>query len=140
MNLWQRNVEEDRFMSVTLPGGPQVTNKFPYRRIITLQLPQNWKNDFSGFLVCADNLQNDPYIIFINTNTSMVMEYSQPDHWEEFDKNPESYDYALAGYIPFSSLQDTSWWNSAHTRISFDFEGISNPKVALVPRTGCRNP
>ncbi|KAL8258284.1 hypothetical protein R6Q59_030325 [Mikania micrantha] len=107
-SILQRNVKEDRFMSVTLPGGPQVTNRFPYVRIITLQLPQNWENDFSGFLFCADNLQNDPYIIFINTNTSMFMKYSQPDHWEEFDKNPESYDYALAGYIPFSSLQDHS--------------------------------
>ncbi|KAD2804170.1 hypothetical protein E3N88_37547 [Mikania micrantha] len=139
-SILQRNIDEDRFMSVTLPGGPQVTNKFPYRRIITLQLPQNWKKDFIGFLVCADNLQNDPYIIFINTNTSMAMEYSQPDHWEEFDKNPESYDYALVGYIPFGSLQDTPGWNSAYIdQISFDIAGISNPKIALVPRKNKRD-
>ncbi|KAK9058869.1 hypothetical protein SSX86_023713 [Deinandra increscens subsp. villosa] len=131
-SMLQGNVDEDRFMSVTLPGGLQVTNAFPYISTYTLQLPQNWYNDFSGILLCADNLQDYPYKIFI-TETPILMD-SQPDHWEEFDKNPESYDYALVGYVPFSSLQNTLWWNSTYTAITIHMEGIANPKVALVPR------
>ncbi|KAD2804076.1 hypothetical protein E3N88_37453 [Mikania micrantha] len=63
----------------------------------------------------------------------------QPDHdqWEVFDKNKESYEHPLVGYVPFSSLRRTPCWNSAsYTNVTFEIVGqyMANPKIGLVPR------
>ncbi|KAD2804075.1 hypothetical protein E3N88_37452 [Mikania micrantha] len=138
-SMLQVNALEDRFMSVHLPIGPFEKSTFPYTwRLITLQLPHNWYNNFSGFLFFADN--NSQWsmgycIIVIRQEMSIN---SQPDHdqWEAFDKNKESYEHSHVGYVPFSSLRRTPCWNSAsYTNVTFQIDkDMANPKIGLVPR------
>ncbi|KAL8258444.1 hypothetical protein R6Q59_030485 [Mikania micrantha] len=139
-SMLQVNAFEDRFMSVRLPYGPFKTSTFSdTRRLITLQLPNNWYNDFSGFLFFADHYtrwQMGYCNIVIRQEMSMN---SQPDHdqWEAFDKNKESYEHSHVGYVPFSSLRHTPCWNSAsYTNVTFeiDDQNMANPKIGLVPR------
>ncbi|KAD2804046.1 hypothetical protein E3N88_37423 [Mikania micrantha] len=138
-SMLQVNALEDRFMSVQLPRGPYKTSTFfNTRRLITLQLPDNWYNDFSGFLFCADDSlrQGNPCIIVIKQEMSMDSQPDQ-DQWEEFDKNTESYEYAHVGYVPFGLLRRTPFWNSAsYTNVTFEIDNLAlaNPKIGLVPR------
>ncbi|KAI3824110.1 hypothetical protein L1987_05559 [Smallanthus sonchifolius] len=130
-----RNAVEHRFMSVILPGERKDIVS-PTTTFITLQLPANWHSDFTGFLLCVDNyMWNDECVIVIKQDMGME---SQPDddhnHWEEFDKNPESCEHTQVGYIPFGSLRHTSWWNPTYTNTTFQIQGKGNCKVGLVPR------
>ncbi|GKE73374.1 hypothetical protein Tco_1535415 [Tanacetum coccineum] len=62
------------------------------------------------------------------------MDSQRIDKWEKFEKTFESDAYyAMVGYVSFGALRCTSWWNSAHTKISFFLE-TTKFKVALVPR------
>ncbi|KAD2804079.1 hypothetical protein E3N88_37456 [Mikania micrantha] len=138
-SMLQVNALEDRFMSVQLPRGPfEKSTLSNTRRLITLQLPHNWYNDYSGFLFFADGnlMQGFPSTIVMKQEMSMD---SQLDHdqWEEFDKNTESYEYVHVGYVPFGALRRTPCWNSAsYTNVTFEIvtEDQANPKIGLVPR------
>ncbi|KAL8258390.1 hypothetical protein R6Q59_030431 [Mikania micrantha] len=142
-SMLQVNALEDRFMSVQLPPGSFGKSAFETstfsdtRRLITLQLPHNWYNDFSGFLFFTDNTQWSMESCSIVIRQEMSMN-SQPDHdqWEAFDKNKESYEHSQVGYVPFSSLRCTPCWNSAsYTNVTFEIdEDMANPKIGLVPR------
>ncbi|KAD2804081.1 hypothetical protein E3N88_37458 [Mikania micrantha] len=137
-SMLQVNAFEDRFMSVQLPCAPSETSTFSMtRRLITLQLPHNWYNDFSGFLFCVDDIIWQGHCIIV-IKQEMSMD-SQPDHdqWEEFDKNTESYEYKHVGYVPFGSLRRTPCWNYAsYTNVTFEIDtrDQANPKIGLVPR------
>ncbi|KAD2804078.1 hypothetical protein E3N88_37455 [Mikania micrantha] len=139
-SMLQVNALEDRFMSVQLPCEPFKTSTFSdTRRLITLQLPHNWYNDFSGFLFFANQIARwGSGFCSIVIRQEMTMN-SQPDHdqWEAFDKNKESYEHSLVGYVPFSSLRRTPCWNStSYTNVTFQIDGqdMANPKIGLVPR------
>ncbi|KAL8258442.1 hypothetical protein R6Q59_030483 [Mikania micrantha] len=139
-SMLQVNAFEDRFMSVKLPCETFETSTFSdTRRLITLQLPHNWYNDFSGFLFFVDHdSQQQLLLCSIVIRQEMSMN-SQPGHdqWEAFDKNKESYEHSHVGYVPFSSLRRTPCWNSAsYTNVTFQFRGQdrANPKIGLVPR------
>ncbi|KAD2804077.1 hypothetical protein E3N88_37454 [Mikania micrantha] len=136
-SMLQVNALEDRFMSVQLPLDPWEKYTLPNtRKLITLQLPHNWYNDFSGFLFCTNNNPLQSITIVIRQEMSMD---SQPnhDHWEAFDKNKGSYEHSQVGYVPFSSLGRTPCWISAsYTNVTFEIisDNLANPKIGLVPR------
>ncbi|KAK9063555.1 hypothetical protein SSX86_017425 [Deinandra increscens subsp. villosa] len=135
-SVLQGNGVEDRFMSVILPVESLKTSTMPITTAsITLQLPHNWYSDFSGFLFCVDTYQwEEGYGIVIKQEMSMN---SQLNHhqWEEYDKNDqESFKEGQAGYVPFASLTQISWWNLSSTNITFEIECKGDPKVLLVPR------
>ncbi|KAL8258446.1 hypothetical protein R6Q59_030487 [Mikania micrantha] len=137
--LWKVNALEDRFMSVHLPTGPFEKSTFPYTwRLITLQLPHNWYNDFSGFLFFSDNNTQFSmgYCIIVIRQEMPMNSLSDHDHWEAFDKNKESSEHSQVGYVPFSSLRRTPCWNYAsYTNVTFEInEDMANPKIGLVPR------
>ncbi|KAL8258448.1 hypothetical protein R6Q59_030489 [Mikania micrantha] len=138
-SMLQVNAFEDRFMSVRLPSETFETSTYSNRRrLITLQLPHNWYNDFSGFLFFSDN--NTQWAVAF---CSIVIRQEMPmnslsdhDHWEAFDKNKESSEHSQVGYVPFSSLRRTPCWNYAsYTNVTFEInEDMANPKIGLVPR------
>ncbi|KAL8258450.1 hypothetical protein R6Q59_030491 [Mikania micrantha] len=138
-SMLQVNALEDRFMSVHLPDEPFEKSAFSNtRRLITLRLPHNWYNDFSGFLFFANGIPMSQLPCVIDIKQEMSMD-SQPDHdqWEEFDKNTESSEYGRVGYVPFGSLRRTPRWNSAsYTNVTFCIvdPNLARPKIGLVPR------
>lgn len=105
----------------------------PHQPTFTLQLPHNWYNDFSGFLLWTDKYLWRYLIVIKQEETCLDV---QPDHWPEFDKNPESDEYSSVGYVSFGSLRHTSWWNPAYNKLSFELGDKFgyNLKVGLVPR------
>ncbi|XP_076952371.1 TMV resistance protein N-like [Bidens hawaiensis] len=134
-SMLQVNAVEDRFMSVQLLHEPLMMSIYSHIKtiLIKLQLPHNWYSDFSGFLLCADDCMDRGCSIVIKHE--MLPTDSQPidDYIEEFDKNHESYEYGYVAYVPFGSLKHTSWWDPTFTHTTFQIDGLSNPKVRLVP-------
>ncbi|KAD2804049.1 hypothetical protein E3N88_37426 [Mikania micrantha] len=138
-SMLQVNAFEDRFMSVRLPSETFETSTYSNRRrLITLQLPHNWYNDFSGFLFFSDNNTQFSmgYCIIVIRQEMPMNSLSDHDHWEAFDKNKESSEHSQVGYVPFSSLRRTPCWNYAsYTNVTFEInEDMANPKIGLVPR------
>ncbi|KAK1415893.1 hypothetical protein QVD17_31681 [Tagetes erecta] len=121
---------EDRFMSIKLPYGRQVSES---TKSITMQLPHDWYRKFSGILFCTYNYDRH-LSIFIKRERSMDSE-PHNDYWEEFEKNQDFYEYSQVGYVPFGSLRHIPWWNYTYTKkITFEIEGRFDFKVGLVPR------
>lgn len=100
-----------------------------HQPIFTLQLPHNWYNDYSGFLLCTSKL-GQCLIVIKHEETHNV----QLDHWPEFDRNPGSDEYGSVGYVSFGSLRNTLWWDSACNKLSFEVGDGYDLKVGLVPR------
>lgn len=122
-------------MSILLPSANVSFSSSCELMRITLQLPKRWYDEFSGFLLCADDCWRFECRIVIKQE--MLPIDSQPDHnhWEEFDKNPKYFNKCgVVGYVPFGSLRQTSWWNPTLRHITFQIKGMCNPKVGLVPR------
>ncbi|PWA41093.1 NB-ARC domains-containing protein [Artemisia annua] len=130
-SMLQGNAIENHFLSLCYGAA---LSKMPHQPTFTLQLPHNWYNDFSGFLLCTDKYEYmyQPYLIVIKQEETLLD--VQPDHWPEFDSNPECDEYFLVGYVSFGSLRHTSWWNSAYNKLSFELGDKFNLKVRLVPR------
>ncbi|KAJ9554650.1 hypothetical protein OSB04_018695 [Centaurea solstitialis] len=147
-SMLQGNATEDYFISfrfygtcIPISGGKLGT--------FTLQLPLNWYNEFSGFLVYIDWDTDDGDVIIINDVLGGENEDVDNEETENVD-NEETEDVAneetedvdneetmradAVCYISFGSLRDTSWWNSAHTTISFFLRVDVYLKVELVPR------
>ncbi|XP_076952372.1 disease resistance protein Roq1-like [Bidens hawaiensis] len=133
-SMLQVNAAADRLMSIALPQVQRLESG-TCREKVTLQLPlpHNWYSEFGGFLVSAYGCEICGCDITIMPE--ILSTDSQLDHWEEFDKNPESYtERPQVGYIPFASLSHTSWWNPKCTVVTFRTYGMSDTKVGLVPR------
>ncbi|KAM0024962.1 putative TIR domain, P-loop containing nucleoside triphosphate hydrolase [Helianthus debilis subsp. tardiflorus] len=131
-SMVQGNAVEDRFMSIQLSNAP-LSNPRSHMNLITLQLPHNWYCDFTGFLLCADFVDAGGCTIVMKQD--MLPRDSQVDHdyLEEFDKMSASNEYAHMGYVPFSSLRQTSWWNPTYSNLKFQIQGAAHLKVGLVP-------
>lgn len=93
---------------------------------ILQQLPENWFNDFSGFLICLvyDYLPEEVYISMKHEHENGDLMDSEHDdlYWEEetdekVEGNLYKYFYGAArhtwvGYIPFNLVRrHTSWWD-----------------------------
>ncbi|XP_076884084.1 TMV resistance protein N-like [Bidens hawaiensis] len=136
-SMLQRKDVEDRFLAVTLPSpelrSPTIGDS-DTTTLIALQLPHNRYSDFSGILLRGVEWHSWVCRIVIKQEISME---SQPhhDHWEEFDRNPESNEDTCVCYVPFSLLRHIPWLNPTCTiNISLEIDGMCNPKVGLVPR------
>ncbi|XP_076887497.1 disease resistance protein Roq1-like isoform X1 [Bidens hawaiensis] len=82
-----------------------------------LKLPENWFNDFSGFLMCAVGAYDHSYyaemISMEQVNSGMDSE--DDVIWEESDSDQRT----LVWYVPFASLSHIAWWDSTHKEILF---------------------
>ncbi|KAL8252435.1 hypothetical protein R6Q59_036128 [Mikania micrantha] len=88
-------------------------------RRYTLQLPENWHDDYSGFLMCAVPNQfpilTDNFKIILKQASSGVS--SEDDVvWEESDGGENT----LVWYVSFDSLRDTLWWDQTYQALTFE--------------------
>ncbi|KAJ9554590.1 hypothetical protein OSB04_018635 [Centaurea solstitialis] len=130
-SMLQGNAIEDYYISVLLDG-PYIPIRGVVDGIFTLQLPWNWHDNFSGFLVyidCWDKLWSNVIVIkevMGRENKDDILEVSNEDEKSKRMKGLQ--------YISFNSLKDTSWWDSTHTTISFFIDDDVCLKVELVPK------
>ncbi|KAK9049581.1 hypothetical protein SSX86_031450 [Deinandra increscens subsp. villosa] len=101
-----------------------------------LELPENWSNDFSGFLMCAVGAYEDSYWChLINMEQVPMGNKSEEDVvWEASDNDKRT----LVWYVSFASFRHTIWWNSGYTGVLFTLEhagrSFSGFGVKLVER------
>ncbi|KAI3802737.1 hypothetical protein L1987_30878 [Smallanthus sonchifolius] len=85
----------------------------------TLQLPESWCDDFSGFLMCA--VSKYYFISRDFLKISVKQELSGLDSkddvvWEESDGDENT----LVWYVSFGSLRCTAWWDQTYKALSFE--------------------
>ncbi|KAJ9556171.1 hypothetical protein OSB04_010785 [Centaurea solstitialis] len=127
--LQENAIKEDYSISLTFYDAPDM----PRGNFTMLELPRNWYNEFSGFLICIHvNWYYKKGVITIKD----VMGRENEDVIEVSD-GTSHHDWGSIIcyiYISFGSLRHTSWWKSKHTTISFSIERHAILKVELVPR------
>ncbi|KAL8252453.1 hypothetical protein R6Q59_036146 [Mikania micrantha] len=80
-------------------------------RRYTLDLPENWRDDFSGFLMCAVSKN------FLSVKQALSSVNSEDDVvWEEGDGDR----ITSVWYVSFGSLRDTAWWDQTYKALSFE--------------------
>ncbi|KAJ9541910.1 hypothetical protein OSB04_028416 [Centaurea solstitialis] len=128
-SMLQGNAIEDYYISIRLDG-PYIPIRGFANQISTLQLPWNWNTKFSGFLVYVDRwvmLGGD-----VITIEEVISGENRGDILEVSNEEEESKKMSGRYYISFSSLKETSWWNSTHTTISFSLSSaLTKQKVCL---------
>ncbi|KAK1415962.1 hypothetical protein QVD17_31750 [Tagetes erecta] len=146
-SLLEGNAIEDHFISFTHSAGHHIPNRFVDRLVIgkkcTLQLPPNWYNDYSGFLICnANNYYALSFMISMkqDLDTDFRSEVCQ----ESDEASNESYfNSTYIGYVSFNSLiRHGARLNPAYNMISFSidatyetsYEGESRFVAELIPR------
>ncbi|KAI3496608.1 hypothetical protein L1887_38976 [Cichorium endivia] len=136
--MLQGNAIEDHFISVSLEH-QKPPERFRGRLIraktFRLHLPNDWYNDFCGFLICiVSKTMHLPINIIIRQE---VDEDSRSELCQESNEavDPE-YDETetFLGYVSFSSMTHTTFWNSSYNSISFSLEAESYVGAELIPR------
>ncbi|KAJ0900236.1 putative leucine-rich repeat domain superfamily [Helianthus annuus] len=137
---------EDHFISFIHSAWDHIPKRFVDRLVrgktFTLQLPPNWYNDYSGFLIC--NVNNYYALSFTISMKQDRDKDSRSEVWQESDEAPESYFNSIyVGYVSFNSLvRHGARLNSAYNMISLSIdaeyetscEGESRFVAELVPR------
>nr|XP_043635488.1 disease resistance protein Roq1-like isoform X2 [Erigeron canadensis] len=93
----------------------------------TLQLPENWYNDFCGFIMCAVsphyylNVQiTMKQVVGNEMGTDSQYEYVA---WEKSNDDRRTF----VGYVSFGLLKNTSWWDETSKTLSFLFNELKTP-------------
>ncbi|KAL8252441.1 hypothetical protein R6Q59_036134 [Mikania micrantha] len=85
----------------------------------TLQIPENWRDDFSGFLMCAVLndfiISRDDFKIIVKQASSGVS-FEDDLVWEDSDGKGNT----LVWYVSFDLLRDTAWWNQTYKSLYFE--------------------
>ncbi|PWA87552.1 toll/interleukin-1 receptor (TIR) domain-containing protein [Artemisia annua] len=121
-SMLQGSAIENRSMSLGLQG-VDIPKGFTPRLHVgwrcTLQLPDNWCDDFCGFLVCAvvtDECSHVALTMKQAMSDSMGMDSQDDVLWEESVNDDER---TWVWYITFGSLRDTKWWNPTYNKVLF---------------------
>ncbi|KVH87450.1 Leucine-rich repeat-containing protein, partial [Cynara cardunculus var. scolymus] len=135
-SMLQGNSIYDNSISLSFHGDNIRLEDFARRRLM-LELPRNWYNEFSGFLICfiVKWMLGDIHNVITIED---VMGRENEDVLEVSDGTPKliwGEAYRCYIYISFGSLRHTSWWKSTHTTISFSIQRGTYEKVELVPRS-----
>ncbi|KAJ9556170.1 hypothetical protein OSB04_010784 [Centaurea solstitialis] len=130
-SMLQGNAIKDYSISLSLYADMPIRD---IARTLMLELPDNWYNEFSGFLICihVDPVFNKKVVITIKD----MMAGENEDVLKVSDgTSGHTRDTVSYLYISFGSLRHTSWWKSKHTTVSFSIDGrqAANLKVELVP-------
>ncbi|KAF5808011.1 putative leucine-rich repeat domain superfamily [Helianthus annuus] len=76
-----------------------------------LELPENWCNDFTGFLMCfVTSYTFDMIRCDISMKQESGMDFEDDWVWEESDGGR----HTLVWYVSFGSLRHTTWWYQTH--------------------------
>ncbi|KAM0066003.1 putative TIR domain, AAA+ ATPase domain, P-loop containing nucleoside triphosphate hydrolase [Helianthus debilis subsp. tardiflorus] len=86
-----------------------------------LELPDNWCNDFCGFLMCVAIQGNMDWTSYVRISMNQVMsgmDFQDDVVWKEnvFDA------YTWVGYVSFGSLRRTAWWDQTYKSLEFHIE------------------
>ncbi|XP_076902418.1 disease resistance protein Roq1-like [Bidens hawaiensis] len=105
-----------------------------------LELPENWCNDFSGFLMCVVTSYDSfaiPYRIWISMKQVSGDDSEDDVIWEESDGDKYM---TWVWYVSFGLLSHTAWWNQTYKALSFEneFDTCSGFGVTLVEKK-CRS-
>ncbi|GJW78976.1 Toll/interleukin-1 receptor domain-containing protein [Tanacetum coccineum] len=135
---------------VLLLQGLQIPRMFSPRLVrdgttCTLQLPENWCNDFCGFLICAF-IKDGRFQYIISPKITMKpvrggrmgIDFEDDVVWKESDDDKQTW----VGYVSFGSLRHTVAWldeTCEAVYISFGHK-CSGFGVSLVPRTSGSGP
>ncbi|KAL8232422.1 hypothetical protein R6Q57_002200 [Mikania cordata] len=99
----------------------------------TLQLPENWRDDFSGFLMCV--VLN--YVIFSRGAFKITVKqalsgvsFEDDLVWEESDGEWNT----LVWYVSFGLFRDSAWWNQTYKALfeTTTGEAIKNGSMVLL--------
>lgn len=87
----------------------------------TLELPDNWCNNFSGFLMCGV-VRNPCFSVTDQRMISIEQVMSGMDShndgvWEGSDDDGRSKTVVL--YVSFASLRHTKWWDETRKEVLF---------------------
>nr|XP_043637854.1 TMV resistance protein N-like [Erigeron canadensis] len=93
-----------------------------------LQLPENWCNDFSGFLMCVactrDLIPQKHIRIrmeqMMSGGLGMDSQYDE-EPWTESADDRRTW----VGFVSFDLLKHTLWWDETYNTLSFSFEESS---------------
>ncbi|KAJ0816884.1 putative TIR domain, P-loop containing nucleoside triphosphate hydrolase [Helianthus annuus] len=84
-----------------------------------LELPENWCNDFTGFLMCVVTSYGFDMIgCDISMKQESGMDFEDGRVWEESDDGL----HTLVWYVSFGSLRHTTWWYQTHNAVSLKIE------------------
>ncbi|KAJ0816902.1 putative P-loop containing nucleoside triphosphate hydrolase, leucine-rich repeat domain superfamily [Helianthus annuus] len=109
---------ENHYMVLQLTGAKIAMGFTPLLRgnKCNLQLPENWCNDYSGFLMCA--ILPSFYIGLIvrisKSDETNGMDSQSDVFWEESDE------CTWMVYVSFGSLRQSVWWDQTYKALSFD--------------------
>ncbi|KAI7740533.1 hypothetical protein M8C21_024445 [Ambrosia artemisiifolia] len=106
----------------------------------TLKLPENWCNDFCGFLICFISYRKILKWRHITLSTEHVMNDIDSEEdmvWDESDNDM----YTRVWYVSFGSLRHTAWWDETKNMVSFSINMICGGfGVRPVPRRSGSGP
>ncbi|KAJ9554648.1 hypothetical protein OSB04_018693 [Centaurea solstitialis] len=122
-SMLQGNAVEDYVLYLDFDGTLMSTK----RKTFMLELPPNWYNEFSGFLIYTTS--GDEFAI----EDGMGKEDEDDVLKVPNDEDEVFLVVNTMRYISFGALRHTTWWNSTHTKISCSIEH-GYLKVELVPR------
>ncbi|GJX98966.1 Toll/interleukin-1 receptor domain-containing protein, partial [Tanacetum coccineum] len=100
----------------------QFTNRLYAGNKCRLPLPENWCNDFCGFLICVvvdsrDDLWSSPDIDIKEEASDDMRGMFHDVVWGK-SFGGERY-VTWVWYVSFASLRCTEWWNPTHKNVSF---------------------
>ncbi|KAI3763081.1 hypothetical protein L1987_53531 [Smallanthus sonchifolius] len=84
-----------------------------------LQLPENWCNDFSGFLMCA--VLSDR-TCFTSLNMKQVMSGMKSEDDVVWDESYSNKFRTYVWYVSFASLRHTTWWDETYNAVLFSID------------------
>nr|XP_043637864.1 disease resistance protein RUN1-like [Erigeron canadensis] len=126
-------------------GGLEIPKRFLSSLVsgktCALQLPENWRNDFSGFLMCAactkDLMPQKEMVIRMEQVMSGGLGMDSRCDAEAWKESPDDR-RTWVGYVSFDLLKHTSWWDETHNALSFSLPEFYNLcrgfGVGLVPK------
>ncbi|GKB35558.1 Toll/interleukin-1 receptor domain-containing protein [Tanacetum coccineum] len=125
-SMLKGNAIENQSMLLRIRGleiPKQFTNRLYAGDRCRLPLPENWCNDFCGFLICAvlEHHIHDgtyPYITIKEEASDDMRGMFHDVVWGE------SFGGKLTSvwYVSFASLRCTEWWNPTHKNVSFNIK------------------
>ncbi|KAJ0586373.1 putative TIR domain, P-loop containing nucleoside triphosphate hydrolase [Helianthus annuus] len=115
---------ENHYMVLQLTGAKIAMGNTPLLRgnKCTLQLPENWCNDYSGFLMCVV-FSSDVYqgisVRISKSDQTNGMDSQNDVFWEESYSNSVD-ECTWMVYVSFGSLRQSVWWDQTYKSLSFD--------------------
>ncbi|GJY65495.1 Toll/interleukin-1 receptor domain-containing protein [Tanacetum coccineum] len=130
-SMLKGNAIENQSMHLRIRGleiPQQFTNRLYAGDNCRLPLPENWCNNFWGFLICTV-LEKHVYDRWVFPDITIKEEASDDMRGMFHDVVwGESFGGKLTWvwYVSFASLRRTEWWNPAHKNVSFYMQHIND--------------